>query len=747
MPNIEVRMSGLPYTFTTVLSGTITLAANDGGTSCNIKLADVDRAIGDALVAHSIASGGIQGILQPKATEATGSTNVPVLSTEANAVPLDPGKSASYTQSWATIELLIVKECLAQGVVQPDQIAYVLATAAGETGKGRDLVEVWDGKGAQATYDGRLGNTNPGDGYKYRGRGFCQLTGKERYIYWGKRLGIDLVANPDRLAALDVAIPVLVSGMVDGQFTGRKLSTYINNSGTDFYNARRVINGIVPDQVPIYLNLAAYYKTKVAGLITLARANPKVVPKQAASNSISKTTPVAPAAIPEEPILRGNKLFINWYDIALEFFHTGTELNSDGSTTLTGQGLRWVLNRRKRTKALKGITFSQLAAQVGRNHGITVEYQAAFDPSFIVIEQTGISDYALLKREASRAGLYISEQPGKIVIQSLSQIKDTTILLQPGLNLLKWVIRDKAIDPDATYTQPDSSLTTEVKGAIDPLTGKLVQKVPDVDPTKSTKDVTGSTPSKAPMQGVLNPGQEVKALQQVQRLKRVKGLPSTFTVATDSFYLSLTPLSALRTKGISKYLDRVWLIDKLTHSSDGTTVLDCFSPVDIIDVTPVTPVTSLSGLAVDAPPGAFVVPTSGTVTSLVGKRSAPKAGASTNHKGTDIANSTGTEVRASNDGVVTFSGTQSGYGYIVIIQHSGGYETRYAHLSKLIARLDGTVKRGDLIGLMGNTGNGTGTHLHFEIRKDGGTTVLTPSAVGLNSLTRLTNTVIVGSTT
>ncbi|PHQ95630.1 MAG: peptidase M23 [Marinosulfonomonas sp.] len=89
------------------------------------------------------------------------------------------------------------------------------------------------------------------------------------------------------------------------------------------------------------------------------------------------------------------------------------------------------------------------------------------------------------------------------------------------------------------------------------------------------------------------------------------------------------------------------------------------------------------------------------------------------HAGTDMAAPMGTPLYATADGVVKFAGKQSGYGWVVIIQHKFGIETRYAHQSKLRVKKGQRVSRGDRIGDMGNSGRSSGSHVHYEIRVDG----------------------------
>lgn len=88
-----------------------------------------------------------------------------------------------------------------------------------------------------------------------------------------------------------------------------------------------------------------------------------------------------------------------------------------------------------------------------------------------------------------------------------------------------------------------------------------------------------------------------------------------------------------------------------------------------------------------------------------------------NHKGLDIAANEGTDIYAASDGVVISAGWNSGgYGYMVQIDHMNGYQTIYGHMSAVFAAENQTVTRGQLIGAVGNTGNSSGPHCHFEVR-------------------------------
>ena len=90
-----------------------------------------------------------------------------------------------------------------------------------------------------------------------------------------------------------------------------------------------------------------------------------------------------------------------------------------------------------------------------------------------------------------------------------------------------------------------------------------------------------------------------------------------------------------------------------------------------------------------------------------------------NHKGIDIAASTGTPIHVAEDGIVTYVGWMGGYGNLVIVQHGNGYETYYGHCSAFNCNAGDSVSKGDIIAYVGSTGRSTGPHVHFEVRVNG----------------------------
>lgn len=112
-------------------------------------------------------------------------------------------------------------------------------------------------------------------------------------------------------------------------------------------------------------------------------------------------------------------------------------------------------------------------------------------------------------------------------------------------------------------------------------------------------------------------------------------------------------------------------------------------------------------------------PVDGDITSHYGKRKHPKTGEEDFHTGIDIASSPGSPVKATADGIVSFSGWSGGSGNLVVIEHGFGYTTCYAHNKMNAVSIGRRVKRGDTIAYLGSTGDATGPHVHYEVWKNG----------------------------
>lgn len=167
----------------------------------------------------------------------------------------------------------ILDGCAVEQIADQRHVAYVLATPMIETGGTyRPIVENLnysaDGlrrifgkyfsaadanayarqpeRIANRAYANRMGNgpESSGDGWRFRGRGYCQITGHDNYAKFGRLLGVDLVANPDLALRPDIAGKIIVVGMRDGLFTGKALRDYFTSRSSDWVQARRIINSL-----------------------------------------------------------------------------------------------------------------------------------------------------------------------------------------------------------------------------------------------------------------------------------------------------------------------------------------------------------------------------------------------------------------------------------------------------------------------------------------------------------------------
>ena len=180
------------------------------------------------------------------------------------------------------------------------QAAYILGTAYHESDRFRTMEEYASG----AAYEGRktLGNTQPGDGARFRGRGFVQITGRRNYTDWAKRLGVDLVGNPALAARIDHATTILIDGMMLGTFTGKKLPDYVAGAKKDYVGARRVVNGT--DRAAIIANYARAFE---AALVE-AGYSPTTAPQTPAKPVPAPAPQPKPETVPAPDTGKGDSI-------------------------------------------------------------------------------------------------------------------------------------------------------------------------------------------------------------------------------------------------------------------------------------------------------------------------------------------------------------------------------------------------------------------------------------------------------
>lgn len=215
-----------------------------------------------------------------------------------------------------------------------------------------------------------------------------------------------------------------------------------------------------------------------------------------------------------------------------------------------------------------------------------------------------------------------------------------------------------------------------------------------------------------------------------ERLDRSLAVMEDIAERDDNFYrvvMGADRISASRRYAGVDNKNRYRHLNKL---NDAELVSDISRKVDILDRSIYTQTKSfdeLVSLAGNRQDRLTHIPSISPISELdlrqmasgYGVRVDPVYGTTKFHEGMDFASDIGTSVYATGNGTVTEAEWNSGYGNMIAIDHGYNYSTRYAHLSKILVKAGQAVKRGDLIGEVGNTGKSTGPHLHYEVRYDG----------------------------
>lgn len=178
-------------------------------------------------------------------------------------------------------------------------------------------------------------------------------------------------------------------------------------------------------------------------------------------------------------------------------------------------------------------------------------------------------------------------------------------------------------------------------------------------------------------------------------------------IKDDSVYEGRTVVSQKGKDGSAKVLARITKVNGIEVDKnvlESETISQPIAQIEKIGTKERPPTTGS---------GTFINPSFGTLSSRYGRRWGRS------HNGIDIAGNYNSPIKAADGGVVTYAGWMSGYGNYIVIDHENGYQTAYGHNASLLAGVGDRVAKGDVIAKMGNTGRSTGTHLHFEVRKNG----------------------------
>ncbi|MBT9159509.1 MAG: hypothetical protein DDT26_00768 [Dehalococcoidia bacterium] len=181
------------------------------------------------------------------------------------AVPNDRVPNGKTRRENAGVAIpLLLATCEELGVINPTHIAYIMGTVNHES-YFAPINELGNIARFTQLYEGRsdLGNSERGDGARFKGRGYVQITGRRNYRLFSRLLNIDLVGKPELALVPETAARICVLGMKDGLFTGAKLSHYDKpHNGFDWINARRIVNGL--DRANLIASYAQHYFRAIA---------------------------------------------------------------------------------------------------------------------------------------------------------------------------------------------------------------------------------------------------------------------------------------------------------------------------------------------------------------------------------------------------------------------------------------------------------------------------------------------------
>jgi murein DD-endopeptidase MepM/ murein hydrolase activator NlpD len=487
-------------------------------------------------------------------------------------------------------------------------------------------------------------------------------------------------------------------------------------------------------------------------------AAPSKPTEGAVPSPTDKTSTIASAPTTTETI-KGKPITVTLggggVTVVYEFNHIGTETSvSPDTTTIKGGSVKWNMHRTTKNNRYANASLQQICQLICEDYGLTLEWLGLDDGgTYTHLVQNGMSDLDFMVRECRLRGLRVIEnhQFAKTITVApfRPNYKDLWIQLNEIISA-SWsdsaVAQPRALIPlvDRNPRQFEKIGTEVVKtgavvdagAAIGIKTGiKVGEEKFKVQNTGKLGEVAAKKPDAAgskaaPVTGTATPTDTQAVLFQ-EGQKVALGYEGNLTLALKPQFLTIQPGDVISTQ-LPEPFNFDWWVGEVTHTispSNMSTKLRIGKPVNAPpDSTAPTaaPGATNTTTAVDSKGAGWVAPVGGAIQfSGLGQRDGKL------HAGNDLKSSGGNkDIAAARDGTVVFvkdgckagdMGCGGGYGNRVDIQHTingASVVSRYSHLESVTVKVGQQVKKGDKIGVMGNTGHSFGLHLHFEIRKN-----------------------------
>ncbi|NEO43169.1 MAG: peptidoglycan DD-metalloendopeptidase family protein [Moorea sp. SIO4A3] len=673
-------------------SWSVSLSDQDRSSQCSFEIFDPQLAIANLFLSQFQAHG---GILTPE--ELLREVKVQNQTVTQEAIGIEGRPTGD------DLARVIIRESIKHGVNQREQIAYILATAQHESVMGKLMVEQTSGK----QYEGRrdLGNTSPGDGPKFIGRGYIQITGKNNYTGWAQKLKISLVEKPELATEPKYALPMLIIGMRDGLYTGKSLTDYIRPGSVDYARARRIVNG--SDRAQLIAGYAKIWESRIDSLGYNLESRPKTVESATqilnriarSSNSNNSKTEVELGA---GVLIKVNIGFNDRNSVTHEYYLTGIKTSANNTTRFTGKQLRFLVGKGKRIFSVsQNLSVRQLARRLQIQTGIEIQILGSASRIRQAIQQDE-STYQSLVNLAQGTGLFINGDSRTITIKPIT-----------ASDRVHRIERHQLLS--GSNWGDEATTNRLIKGSVKTSTNIAVT---GTGATRTLNELASQS-SGSERSGVLPIDSVIDKDEGVGRGFVGQLIIDSYRKPSILEALPNDMVELEASVGFGAALSRKYRISEVVHQPGQTTV-EIYLPVAIKKNREVSSVatrqpgvpgdTKLSPQdQVSAKVGQFVA--GFEVRSGYGKRVHPITKKESFHRGVDLAAPLGTPIFAFDKIKISRFFDTRGGGNVVRFDY-GEWMFQVLHCQRVYP--PGTYPKGSVIALVGSTGRSTGPHVHFE---------------------------------